>query len=198
MEIKSASFVTSYAKPGDFPAPALAEIAVAGKSNVGKSSFINGMTRQKKLAKTSQKPGKTRLVNYFLLNGAFYLVDLPGYGFAQVSKAEKERWGDMMEGYLKGSENLRHMFLLMDIRHSPTRDDETMLRYVRILNIPFTVILTKADKVAKSKVPMRVNALMKELVLPGREWLIPFSSETGFGRDRVLARMEEVLSSSSF
>ncbi len=104
----------------------------------------------------------------------------------------------MMEGYLKGSENLRHMFLLMDIRHSPTRDDETMLRYVRILNIPFTVILTKADKVAKSKVPMRVNALMKELVLPGREWLIPFSSETGFGRDRVLARMEEVLSSSSF
>ncbi len=89
MEIKSASFVTSYAKPGDFPAPALAEIAVAGKSNVGKSSFINGMTRQKKLAKTSQKPGKTRLVNYFLLNGAFYLVDLPGYGFAQVSKAER-------------------------------------------------------------------------------------------------------------
>lgn len=198
INVQKAEFILSAASPKDFRRDALPQVAFAGRSNVGKSSVINRLLNRKNFARVGAAPGKTTQINYFKIDNAFYLVDLPGYGFAQVSKAEKERWGEMMEGYLKGSENLRHMFLLMDIRHSPTRDDETMLRYVRILNIPFTVILTKADKVAKSKVPMRVNALMKELVLPGREWLIPFSSETGFGRDRVLARMEEVLSSSSF
>ena len=122
MEIKSAEFITSMADYGDFPGRGLKQIAVAGKSNVGKSTLINKLCRRNKLARTSSTPGKTRLLNVFLLNGEFHLVDLPGYGFAKVDKKEKARWGQMMQDYFAQADELQHVLCLVDIRHEPTED----------------------------------------------------------------------------
>ena len=138
MEIKSAEFVTSMAEYGKFPGKGLPQIAVAGKSNVGKSTLINRLCRRNKLARTSSTPGKTRLLNVFLLNGDFHLVDLPGYGFAKVDKQEKLRWGKMMQDYFAKAEELKHVFCLVDIRHEPTEDDITMNRFLRESGIPFS------------------------------------------------------------
>ena len=149
MEIRTAEFVTSMADYGAFPGKGLPQIAVAGKSNVGKSTLINRLCRRNKLARTSSTPGKTRLLNVFLINGEFHLVDLPGYGFAKVDKQEKLRWGKMMQDYFSGAEELRHVLCLVDIRHEPTEDDRTMNRFLRETDIPFTVIATKADKISR-------------------------------------------------
>ena len=149
MEIKSAEFVTSMAEYGKFPGKGLPQIAVAGKSNVGKSTLINRLCRRNKLARTSSTPGKTRLLNVFLLNGEFHLVDLPGYGFAKVDKQEKLRWGKMMQDYFAEAEELKHVLCLVDIRHEPTEDDITMNRFLRESGIPFSVIATKADKISR-------------------------------------------------
>ena len=148
MEIKTAEFVTSLADYGPFEGRGLPQIAVVGKSNVGKSTMINRLCRRNQLARTSSTPGKTRLINIFLLNGSFHLVDLPGYGFAKVDKKEKQRWGTMMQDYFTQSEALKHVLCLVDIRHEPTADDMTMNRFLRETGIPFTVIATKADKSA--------------------------------------------------
>ena len=148
MEIKSAEFVTSMAAYSS-PDPALPQIAVAGKSNVGKSSLINSLCRRKALARTSSTPGKTRLINLFLLNGSFHLVDLPGYGFARVDKQEKARWGVMMEKYFRETEELKLTLHLVDIRHEPTQDDLQMNAFLRATNQPFLVIATKADKISR-------------------------------------------------
>ena len=149
MEIKSAEFVTSMAEYGKVPGKGLPQIAVAGKSNVGKSTLINRLCRRNKLARTSATPGKTRLLNVFLLNGEFHLVDLPGYGFAKVDKQEKLRWGKMMQDYFAQAEELKHVLCLVDIRHEPTEDDITMNRFLRESGIPFSVIATKADKISR-------------------------------------------------
>ena len=149
MEIKQAEFITSMASYGAFQGRGLAQIAVAGKSNVGKSSLINKLCNRNKLAKTSATPGKTKLINVFLLNRSFHLIDLPGYGFARVDKAEKARWGKMMQDYFEDSEELRHVFCLVDIRHEPTEDDKQMNTFLRQMGIPFTVIATKADKISR-------------------------------------------------
>ena len=149
MEIKSAEFVTSMADYGPFTGKGLPQIAVAGKSNVGKSTLINRLCRRNKLARTSSTPGKTRLLNVFLLNGEFHLVDLPGYGFAKVDKQEKQRWGKMMQDYFAKADELRHVLCLVDIRHEPTEDDKQMNRFLRETEIPFTVIATKADKISR-------------------------------------------------
>lgn len=168
MEIKTASFVTSLAQYREEPPVTLPQLAVVGKSNVGKSSLINALCARKKLCKTSATPGKTRLINIFLINEAFHLVDLPGYGFAKVNQAEKQRWGEMMDDYFQDSTLLRHVLLLVDIRHEPTRDDVAMAQYFRQMGIPFTVVATKADKISR-------GARMKHIAphLPQRFWCSP-------------------------
>ena len=194
MEIKSASFVTSMASYVA-PSPALPEIAVAGKSNVGKSSLINSLCRRKALAKTSATPGKTRLINLFLLNEAFHLVDLPGYGFAKVDKKEKLRWGEMMEGYFQNTRELRLTLHLVDIRHEPTQDDVQMNTFLRGNNLPFLVVATKADKISRGARMKNLAPICRALQV--QPWqVICYSSETGDGRDALLEALEKALADS--
>ncbi len=196
MELKTAEFVTSMAEYGAFPGKGLPQIAVAGKSNVGKSTLINTLCRRNKLAKTSATPGKTRLINIFLLNNAFHLVDLPGYGFAKVDKKEKLRWAGMMERYFTTSQELRHVLCLVDIRHEPTEDDRIMNRFLREMNIPFTVVATKADKISRGARSKHLAPICRALLVQPWEVLC-FSGEDGTGRPELLARMEEVLKTPS-
>ena len=191
--IKQAAFLTSVGQGSAYPPAACCEIAIVGKSNVGKSSLINSLCNNKKLAKTSQTPGKTRLINFFLINRSFHLVDLPGYGFARASKTEQQGWGELMESYL-GSGSVRHLFLLLDIRHAPTAEDRQMFRWLLYYGVPFTLVATKADKLAKSKRQQAANAAAKALGAP--PYAIPFSTETGDGRDALLARIGQILQDS--
>ena len=192
MMIKKAKFQTSLAEFKPFPGQGLPEIAFAGKSNVGKSSLINALTHNSKLARTSSEPGKTRLVNFYLLNEAFFLVDLPGYGFARASKQEKEKWSGMIEGYLQGSENLRHVVQLVDIRHAPTEEDQMMTNYLRHYEIPFTVVATKADKLSKAQRSRLIPVICRTLVVQPWE-IIACSSEDGTGLEALTDAMERVL-----
>lgn len=188
--IKQAEFVTSVGAGSAYPPPERVEIAIVGKSNVGKSSLINHLCGNKKLAKTSQTPGKTRLINFFLLNRDFYLVDLPGYGFARASKTEQAGWGSLMEQYLS-SGRVQHLFLLIDIRHAPTAEDRQMFEWVLYYGLPFTLIATKADKIAKSKRRQAANQAAKLLGAPPAA--IPYSSESGDGKEAVLERIGQIL-----
>lgn len=166
MEIKSAEFITSMAEYTDrFPGAGLRQVAICGKSNVGKSSLINRLCRRNKLARTSSTPGKTRLINVFLLNGAFHLIDLPGYGFAKVDKQEKLRWGEMMQRYFTESKELCHVLHLVDIRHAPTADDVTMNQFLRQMGIPFTVIATKADKITRGARQKQLAPICRALLV---------------------------------
>ena len=192
MEIKKAEFITSLAEYGPFPGKGLSQIAVAGKSNVGKSTLINKLCRRNKLARTSATPGKTRLINIFLLNDSFHLVDLPGYGFAKVDKKEKARWGRMMQDYFTGAEELKHVLCLVDVRHDPTEDDVTMNRFLRDMQIPFTVVATKADKISRGARSKYLAPICRALLVQPWE-IICFSGEDGTGREELLSRMEEVL-----
>lgn len=187
--IRQAEFVTSVAQGGAYPPPLVAEIAVVGKSNVGKSSLINSLCNNYKLARTSQSPGKTRLINYFMLNGAFYLVDLPGYGFARAPKTEIEGWSNLMEAYL-GSGRITHLLLLLDIRHEPTRDDRTMFRWLLHYGVPFTLIATKADKLAKTRRLQAANLRAKQLGAPPAAFL--YSAQQGIGRPELLAQIGRI------
>ncbi|MCH5279749.1 MAG: YihA family ribosome biogenesis GTP-binding protein [Christensenellaceae bacterium] len=190
LKIKKAEFVTSVGSNGIYPQKNLAEIAMVGRSNVGKSSLINSLCNMNKLAKTSQKPGKTRLINFFLINGEFHLVDLPGYGFANAPKSEKEKWGELMESYLS-SGRVSHIYMLIDIRHEPTLDDKQMFKYILYYAIPYTLIATKADKLARSKRRSAANACAKALGAP--PYAIAYSTETGDGREELLERLEAIV-----
>lgn len=192
MIIKNAEFLTSVADPGKLPDLGVPEIAFAGKSNVGKSSFINFLTGNGKLARTSGDPGRTRLVNYFGVNGkSLVFVDLPGYGFAKVAKSEKAKWGSMIEGYLTGSKNLVNVFVLLDVRHEPTSDDKMLLNFLYHYNIPFTVIATKCDKLSRMKAKERVRAVANAFGL-GADNVIATSGTTGEGKDALLARIAQI------
>lgn len=192
MEIKTASFVTSLAAYHEQPPITLRQLAVVGKSNVGKSSLINALCNRKKLCKTSATPGKTRLINVFLINESFHLVDLPGYGFAKVDKAEKQRWGDMMDRYFQESTHLAHVLHLVDIRHEPTQDDIAMNQYFRQMDIPFTVVATKADKISRGARMKHIAPICRALLVQPWE-IIPFSSEDMTGRDTLLELIASVL-----
>ena len=191
MEIKSAVFVTSMASYLQQPPIDLPQLAVVGKSNVGKSSLINALCNRKKLCKTSSTPGKTRLINVFLINNQFHLMDLPGYGFAKVDKQEKSRWAEMMEQYFRESNLLRQVFHLVDIRHEPTQDDITMCRFLREMKIAFTVIATKADKVSRSARMKHIAPICRALLVQPWE-VVPFSSCDGTGRQELLKRIEAI------
>ena len=185
MEIKKSRFVRSLSAFAEFPGQGMPEIAMAGKSNVGKSSLINSLARNSKLARTSSEPGKTRLVNLYCMNEAFFLVDLPGYGFARAPKQEKEKWAAMIEGYLENSENLRRVFQLVDLRHTPTQEDQMMVEYLRHYDIPFTVIATKADKLSGAQRGRNIPVICRTLQVQPWEILI-YSAKDGTGRDKLL------------
>jgi len=195
MLVKNAEFVTSVGisnvnKLREFTLP---EIAFVGRSNVGKSSLINYLTNRKKLAKTSATPGRTRLVNYFLINKEFYFVDLPGYGFAQASKKEQAEWQSLIGGYLENSPNLKHIFVLVDIRHTPSDKDKLMLKYLYTYQIPFSVLATKLDKINRSEINKQISILSSTLGL-GIGDIIPVSSEKRIGVEKVLEKIDEILS----
>lgn len=188
-EIKKAAFATSVGLGCKFIEGG-PQIAMVGRSNVGKSSLINSLCRNSKLARISASPGKTRLINYFRINDSFYLVDLPGYGYAKVSKSEQESWGKLMESYLS-SGNVSHIFMLIDIRHEPTAADKQMLEWIIYYGVPYTLIATKADKLARSKRQQAANANAKLLGAP--PWALCYSAETGDGRSELLARIAAIL-----
>ncbi|MEG2315314.1 MAG: ribosome biogenesis GTP-binding protein YihA/YsxC [Clostridia bacterium] len=192
MEIKNAEFVTSLAAYNEQPPITLTQLAVVGKSNVGKSSLINALCNRKKLCKTSSTPGKTRLINIFLINNFFHLVDLPGYGFAKVDKLEKRRWGAMMDGYFQQSTLLTHVLLLVDIRHDPTADDVVMSQYFRKMGIPFTVVATKADKISRGARMKFIAPICRAMLVQPWE-IIAFSSEDATGRDQLLERLDALV-----
>lgn len=183
MKITKAEFITSVANEKNFLVTDKPIIAVAGKSNVGKSSLINMLANKKKLAKTSVTPGRTRLINYFDF-GEFYLADLPGYGFAKVSKEEKKKWGKLMESFLS-TQKIRLLLSLVDIRHDPTKDDVMMVNYLYHYAIPFCLVATKADKLAKTKVKPRLKEIARFLKV-GIADLTATSSQTGLGKDKLL------------
>ena len=191
--IKQAKFVVSVADGKDIKDFGAPEIAIAGKSNVGKSSFINFMVNQSKLAKTSSEPGRTRLLNYFEINnGEYYFVDLPGYGYAKAPKGEKDKWGALIENYLRTSENLINVFVLVDIRHEPTDDDKMLINYLYAYHIPFTVIATKADKLSRAQQQKAIGVISSALAI-GRQDLIVTSAEKKTGKEAVLARIDVLL-----
>ena len=189
--IKNATFITSAARADQFITPQKPMIAVCGKSNVGKSSFINMLANRKKLAKTSSEPGRTRLVNYFDF-GEFILADLPGYGFARVSKAEKEKWAKTLDAFFKNKEQIAHVFMLADSRHDPTADDMQMLQFLHYHTLPFTVVLTKADKLSKMKLKEHIKAIAADMYM-GESNLLATSAETGYGKAEVLKKIAEVI-----
>ena len=192
MRIVRSCFVTSLERLGNFPGRGMPEIAMAGRSNVGKSSLINSLCMNSKLARTSSEPGKTRLVNIYRVNDEFMLTDLPGYGFAKAPAAEKKRWAGMIEGYLSGSDSLKHVFLLVDIRHEPTDDDAMMADYLRHYRLPFSVIATKADKLSKAARGRAMPPICrKRNVQPWQ--ILAYSSEDGTGRDELLKKLDEIL-----
>lgn len=190
MKIKDASFITSVASADKFLKTDKPIIAVAGKSNVGKSSLINMLANRKKLAKTSVTPGRTRLINYFDF-GEFILADLPGYGFAKVSKEEKKKWGVLLESFLS-TQKIDLLLSLVDIRHDPTADDKMMVNYLYHYAVPFALVATKADKLGKTKIKPRVKEIAAELRV-GTADLTATSAETGFGKEELLKIIENAI-----
>ena len=190
MKIKNATFITSVAQKGKFYKTDKPLICVVGKSNVGKSSIINMLAGQKKLARTSVTPGRTRLVNYFDF-GEFVLADLPGYGFAKVSKEEKLKWADLMETFL-ATEKIKLVISLVDIRHDPTEEDKMMINYLYHYAIPFSIVATKADKLSKSKIKPRLNEIATSLRV-GIADLTASSAETNLGKDAILSLIEKAM-----
>ncbi len=191
--IKQAKFVISVADGKNIPDYGVPEIAIAGKSNVGKSSFINFMTNQNKLAKTSQEPGRTRLLNYFEINnGEYYFVDLPGYGFARVNHGEKQKWGALIETYLTTSRNLINVFVLVDIRHEPTNDDKMLINFLYAYHIPFTIIATKADKLSRAQQAKAKSVIASSLAVGVGDILVTSSSQKT-GKECVLSRIGKLL-----
>jgi GTP-binding protein len=191
--IRQAEFLTSAARPSQYPPAVLPEIAVCGRSNSGKSTLINKLLRRKGLAKTGKTPGKTRLINFFAVDGEWYLVDLPGYGFAKVSRVVQSGWGRMMAVYFAGRKNLRGVVHLLDIRHNPTKDDVTMLTMLREYGLPALIVATKADKIARGARASRLRLLAQTLALENHNLILPFSALDGTGQEELRAEIETLL-----
>ena len=185
MNFQNVEFLISAASPKDFPRARLPEIAFAGKSNVGKSSVINRLLNRKNFARVGDKPGKTVHVNYFVIDRKCYLVDLPGYGFAKVSRSEKERWSKLMEDYFASS-RIDLGVMIVDYRHPPTMNDITMARWFLDSGCPFVVIANKMDKLKKSELQPNLEVIRRDLDLPDECPIIPFSAEKGNGRDELV------------
>ena len=188
LNLHNAEFLRSAVKESDFPSDGLPQVVFAGKSNVGKSSVINKLLGRKNFARVSAQPGKTVHINYFVIDRKMYLVDLPGYGYARVSKAEQQRWGALMETYFALG-LLTVGIQIVDIRHKPTRDDVTMADWFRASDKPWIVVANKLDKIKKSQLEGNLAEIRQTLLLPAEVPVIPFSAEKGIGRDEVLAHI---------
>lgn len=192
MVIKNVSLETVCGITSKVPDSTLPEVAFAGKSNVGKSSLINALMNRKSLARTSAQPGKTQTINFYNINDAMYLVDLPGYGYAKVSETEKAKWGKMIENYLHVSEQLRAVFLLIDIRHDPSANDKLMYDWIVQQGYDPVIVATKLDKIKRSQKDKQLKAIRTGLqVKPGTK-IFPFSATSKQGRDEIWAYMDEV------
>lgn len=194
MKITSAEYIISAADPSQFPPDGLPELALVGRSNVGKSSLINRLTGRRSLAKTSGTPGKTRLLNFYRINQTWYLVDLPGYGYARVSGQMRRQWRPLVEGYLSNRPQLRGVIQLIDIRHPPTADDRQMYAWLTHYRLPVILVATKADKIARGRWGQHLKIIEKELGLLPSAGLIPFSAKTGQGTEELAQEIVKILS----
>ncbi|WP_339214463.1 ribosome biogenesis GTP-binding protein YihA/YsxC [Ornithinibacillus sp. FSL M8-0202] len=193
MKVTNAEIVISAVSKKQYPNDQLPEIALAGRSNVGKSSFINKLINRKNLARTSSKPGKTQTLNFYRINDAFYFVDVPGYGYAKVSKTEREKWGVMMEEYFQTRETLKAVLLITDIRHEPTRDDIQMYEFLKHFDLPVVVVATKLDKIPKGKRAQHIKQTINTLQMDKGDLVLPFSAETGEGKDEAWGILKKYL-----
>ena len=185
MKINTIELIISAVRESQYPQDNKKEFLLVGRSNVGKSSFINTIINRKNFARTSATPGKTQTLNFYKVNDAFYLVDAPGYGFAKVRNSLKQKFGLIMESYLKSRDNLQMVFLLIDFRHKPTNDDIMMYDYLKFYNIPVTIVCTKVDKVSKNNHTKNKQIIMKELNIQNEQDLILFSSVTKTGKNEI-------------
>lgn len=193
MIIKNAEFTISATKPNQYPEDELPQIVLVGKSNVGKSSFINTMINRKRLARTSSEPGKTRLINFYKVNNSFYFVDLPGYGFSKMSKQEQAKVGNFIEEYLQKCSNISLIIFLIDIRHNPTENDKLMYNYIIKQNLPCLIITSKADKIAVTKVNDEVIKL-QDILNPLHDFkFLPFSAERKIYTENIWKAIENIL-----
>ena len=192
MIVKNPKFEISAVSPKQYPTNGLPEIVLVGKSNVGKSSFINTMLNRKSLARTSNTPGKTRQINFYNIDNNFYFVDLPGYGYSKLSKEEQVNMGHFIEDYLQKCQNIALIVLLLDIRHTPTADDAHMFEYIKRTNLPFMLIANKADKIAVTKVDMELEKIKETLGL-SFSTLLPFSAERKIYSDAVWREIENFI-----
>ncbi len=193
MNIHNASLTISAVNPKQYPGTNVPEIAFAGRSNVGKSSFINKVLNRKSLARTSSKPGKTATINFYNIDNTVNFVDLPGYGFARVSKEEKKKWGNMIETYLNTRENLFQVILLVDSRHAPTEDDKVMLGFIRAVCDRAVIVASKTDKLKKQEFDMSIKRIISDLNLKGDDIIIPFSAVSGDGVDMFWDYVEQIV-----
>ena len=193
MKITSVDFVTSAVRKSQYPEDKRVEFLMIGRSNVGKSSFINTLVNRKNIARISSIPGKTQTLNFFLINDNFYLVDVPGYGFAKVSKSLKNKFGVIIEDYLKDRENLKMVFMLVDFRHKPTNDDVLMYDYLKYYKIPVTIIATKSDKVSKNSYMKNEKIIRETLNLDENDDIILFSSVSKLGKQDVYQKIENII-----
>ncbi|MFJ6411349.1 YihA family ribosome biogenesis GTP-binding protein [Terribacillus saccharophilus] len=193
MKVTEAEIVISAVSKKQYPVTHMPEIALAGRSNVGKSSFINKMINRKNLVRTSQKPGKTQTLNFYKINERFHFVDVPGYGYAKVSKKERNAWGIMLEEYFTERENLKAVVLLVDIRHEPTKDDVAMYEFLKHYELPVVVVATKLDKIPKGKRVQHIKRAANKLQLLQEDIILPFSSETGEGKEEAWGVLKKFL-----
>jgi GTP-binding protein len=191
MIVHNVELVISAVRPEQYPEDGLPEFALAGRSNVGKSSFINKMIGRKSMARISSKPGKTQTLNFYKIEEKLFYVDVPGYGYAKVSKSEREAWGKMIERYITGREPLKAVIQIVDLRHPPSRDDINMYDFMKHFDIPCIIIATKADKIPKGKWDKHKKIVRETLDMDKNDPLIVFSSETGLGKDAAWAEIEK-------
>ena len=193
MKVVSSDIVISAVRPEQYPETDLPEFALAGRSNVGKSSFINKMLNRKGLARISSKPGKTQTLNFYLINEILHFVDVPGYGYAKVSKSERAAWGRMIETYFTSREQLKAAVLIVDLRHPPTQDDVMMYDFLKHYDIPCIVIATKADKIPRGKWQKYLKVTKETLDLDENDQIVLFSSETGEGKDKAWSILQSYM-----
>lgn len=193
MKVTNAKFTISAVGPNQYPTDQKVEIALSGRSNVGKSSFINRLIQRKSLARTSSKPGKTQTLNFYHINDLFYFVDVPGYGYAKVSKKEREKWGKMIEEYITTRENLELVLILVDFRHEPSTEDVQMREFLEYYEIPYRIIMTKCDKIPRGKWNKHVSQIRKAFGKPPEELFLTFSSETGEGVEKAWEWIETIV-----
>lgn len=193
MKVKTADYIISAVGPGQWPTDGKPQIALSGRSNVGKSSLINHLLNRKNLARTSQKPGKTQKLNYFMINEAFYFVDVPGYGYAQVSQTERQAWGRMMEHYFSENEQLRVVVALVDFRHPPTNNDIQMVELLKYHEIPIIVVATKCDKVPKTKRLKQAKIIQEKLGIASGDPFVMYSVSEHIGKEALWNEIEKFI-----